>query len=283
MENVTRTVYSSYIQTNLFLDLASQYFENSTLNEKLGVQSRILPTADQKSRLAAYVIGNRGHNFVVGANGIPKPERVQHRASDAALYGQVPFVLRPLNNDLSQADRAKYCLRLEQDISGTRYAAYYGRRLDKSNTVAQMQVKNVVNGVETTAPFVPNSSNLNPTPPDLSSTGTNTTDGSYLLTVATLALTISEAEAQELLNVAKVMYGDESYAIISEIGLVTGVDKSVPVNSQAGNFQMNELLVAQIAAHSPALIPLAFNPTGATVTLNVGSTEPLLNLTTVGG
>ena len=84
MENVTRTVYSSYIQTNLFLDLASQYFENSTLNEKLGVQSRILPTADQKSRLAAYVIGNRGHKTEAqpmaggGTRGFEPYETAQH-------------------------------------------------------------------------------------------------------------------------------------------------------------------------------------------------------------
>lgn len=278
MENITRTVYASSVQTNLFLKTAQAYPENSTLNEKFGIQARVLPAATDTPSLNCYVIGNKGHQSVIGAEGIPKTEPVQHRATDAALYGHIPFVLRPLNNDLSQTDRAKYALRLEEVHDGIRYAAYYARRLDKTNTVAQMQVKTVVNGVETTTPFVPNSSNLNPSPPAVASTGVNTTDGSYVSAVATLTLSISESEAAEILNVAKVLYGDEGYAIISEIGLVTSVDKVVNVTSTAGNFTMNEVIVAQIAAFSPAMIPLNFNPTGASVVLNVGSTEPLLAL-----
>lgn len=278
MENITRTVYAASIQTNLFLKTPQAYPENTTLNEKFGINNGILPSSTDVPSLGYYTIGNKGHQNVIGSEGIPKMEPVQHRATDAALYGHIPFVMRPLNNDLSQVDRAKYALRLEQVIDGIRYALYYARRLDKTNVSTQMQMKTVNNGVETTTPFVPNSSNLSPTPPAITSTGVNTTDGSYVSAVATLTIRISEAEASEILNVAKVLYGDEGYAIVSEIGLVTGVDKVVQVTSTAGNFTMNEVIVAQIAAFSPALIPLNFNRTGADVVLNVGATEPLLNL-----
>lgn len=278
MENITRTAYSAYIQTCLFLNTPPAYPTNSTLNEKLNVNAGQLPSQTDRNSLAAFVIGNKGHQGVAGTNGVWKTEPVQHRATDASLYGQLPFVLRPLNNDLSQTDRAKYCLRLEEVHDGVRYAAYYGRRIDKTNVVPQMLLKNVTNGVETTQPFVPNSSNLNPTPPQIASTGVNTTDGSYVMAVATLTLSITEADAQEFLNVSKVIYGDESYAIISELGLVTGVDKVVQVSSTAGNFQMNELIGAQIAAFAPAMTPVNFNPTGVDIVLNVGATEPLLNL-----
>lgn len=278
MESITRTVYAASIQTNLFLKTAQAYPDNTTLNEKFGINARILPATTDTPSLNCYVIGNRGHQTVVGAEGIAKTEPVQHRATDAALYGHIPFVLRPMNNDLSQTDRAKYALRTEEVHDSIRYAAYYARRLDKTNMVTQMLVKTVTNGVETTTPFVPNSSNLNPVPPVVSSTGVNTTDGSYVSAVATLTIAISEAEAAELLNVAKVLYKDEGYAIISEIGLVTSVDKVVNITSTAGNFSMNEIIVAQIAAFSPAMIPVNFNPSGADVVLNVGSTEPLLAL-----
>ena len=278
MENITRTVYAASVQTNLFLKTAQAYPENSTLNEKFGINSRILPAATDTPSLSCYCIGNRGHQSVIGAEGIPKTEPVQHRATDAALYGHIPFVMRPINNDLSQTDRAKYALRLEEVHDGVRYAVYYARRLDKTNTVTQMQIKTVSNGVETTTPFVPNSSNLNPTPPVIASSGVNTTDGSYVSAVAALTISITEAEAAEIINVAKVLYGDEGYAIISEIGLVTGVDKVVQITSTAGNFTMNEVIVAQIASFAPAMIPLNFNPTGADIVLNVGATEPLLAL-----
>jgi hypothetical protein len=278
MENITRTVYAAYVQTCLFLNTSPAYPTNSTLNEKLNINAGVIPAGSDRPSLAAYCIGNKGHQGVSGTEGIFKTEPVQHRATDASLYGQLPFVLRPINNDLSQADRAKYCLRLEEIHDNVRYAAYYGRRIDKTNVVPQMLLKNVTNGVETTQPFVPNSSNQNPTPPQIASTGVNTTDGSYVQAVAALTLSITESDAAEFLNVAKVIYGDESYAIISEIALVMGVDKVVQVTSTAGNFQMNELIGAQIAAFSPAMVPVNFNPTGVDISLNVGATEPLLNL-----
>lgn len=278
MENITRTVYAAYMQTCLFLNTPPAYPTNSTLNEKLAINAGVIPASTDRPSLAAYVIGNKGHQGVSGTDGIFKTEPVQHRATDASLYGQMPFVLRPINNDLSQADRAKYCFRKEVVIDGTRYAGYYGRRIDKTNVVPQMLLKNVANGVETTQPFVPNSSNQNPTPPQIASTGVNTTDGSYVQAVAALTLSITESDAAEFLNVAKVIYGDESYGIISELALVMGVDKVVQVTSTAGNFTMNELIGAQIAAFSPAMVPVNFNPTGVDITLNVGATEPLLNL-----
>lgn len=279
MQNATRTVYGAYIQSCLLLGIPPTYPEHSTLNEKLGIQSGVLPTADQFPRLRYYTVGNRGHQLVVGANGIPKPEPVQHRATDAALYGHMPLVLRPVSNDLTAGERAKYALRREETHEGVRYAAYYLRRLDMTNVVPSMEYKVVSGGTEQTSPFVPNSSNLNPTPPQVNNTGVNLTSGDYVSASARLSLSISEAEASELLNVAKVIYDDEGYAIISEIGLCTGVDKVVQVTSSAGGtFNFNEAIGVQIASHVDGLYPMVFASTGVQIALNVGAAEPLLSL-----
>jgi hypothetical protein len=282
MENIVRSVYLQYLQTCLLTGRTPTFPQYTTLNEKLAINSGVLPAPTDDTNLKAYVIGNKGHQGVAGAEGIFKTEPVPHRATDSSLYGQIPFVLVPVTSDISQIARAKYCLRREEVWDGIRYAAYYGRRIDFTNTVPQMQLKTVTNGVESTTPFVPSSSNLNPTAPDITSTGVNTVDGSYVAAVAALTLVLTEDDATQLLNVAKVIYGDQDLAIISEIGLVTGTDKVVQVTSSAGNFNMNELIVAQIGAYVPAMIPLVFNNTGTTIALNVGATEPTLTLTSTG-
>lgn len=279
MESVTRTVYSAYIQTCMLLDIPPSYPANSTLNQKFGIQNGVLPTQDERPYLGYYCIGNRGHQLVVGGEGIPKPEPVQHRATDAALYGHIPFVLREITDDLTSVERARYALRREETHGGETYVAYYLRRLDLTNVTPIMNHKVVTDGVEVTSPFVPNSSNLNPTPPEIVNTGVNVTNGEYVSASAILTLSLTEADALELINVAKVLYDDEYYSIISEIGLCTGIDKVVQVTSSlGGTFNFNEAIVTQIASHIPAMIPLKFSNTGTDVTLAVGATEPLFSL-----
>lgn len=282
MENIVRTAYLQYLQTCLLTGRTPTFPQYTTLNEKLNINSGVLPGTTDLTNLKAYCIGNKGHLNVTGAGGVGLQSPVPHRATDSALYGQIPFVLRPVTSDLSQVARANYCLRREEVWDSIRYAAYYGRRIDFTNTVPQMELTTVVNNVSTTVPFVPSSSNLNPTPPDITSTGVNTVDGSYVSAVAALALVITEDDATELINVAKVMFGDQRLAIISEIALMTGTDKVVQVTSTAGNFNMNELIVAQCGAFVPSMVPLVFNNTGTTIALNVGATEPTLSLTSTG-
>lgn len=279
MEQVTRTIYGSYIQTCLLLDVPPQYPQNSTLNEKFGIQSGVLPTSTERPHLGYYTVGNKGHTGAVGVGGVLKHQTVQHRATDAALYNHLPFVLRPLTNDLTAVARAKYGLRRVEVHGGVQYAAYYLRRVAMTGITPTMNLV-VINGNDRQeAPFVPNSSNLNPTPPDINNTGVNVTDGQYVVASAILPLTISADEASELLNVSRILYdGDEGYAIISEIGLCTGVDKVVEITGPSGTFNMNEAIGVQIAAHVPALISLPSANEGATINLSVGATEPMFAL-----
>lgn len=280
MESATRTVYSSYIQTCLLLGLPPIYPANTTLNEKFGILHDVLPASTDRPRLGYYGIGNRGHQLVVGTEGIPKPEPVQHRGTDAALYNQLPFVLRPIANDLTSVERARYALRREEIHNGEIYAAYYLRRLDLTNVTPIMESKVINEGQQVTTPFIANSSNLSPTPPNITSTGVNVTSGEYVSASAKLALSLSQDEISELYNVAKVLYNDENYAIISEICLCTGVDKVIQVTgSQGGTFNFNEAIGVQIATHIPSMLVLKSSNEGVSITLSVGATEPLFALT----
>jgi hypothetical protein len=279
MESSTRTVYGVRVQTCLELNIPMEYPANSTLNEKFGIQASTIPAATDRPYLGGYVIGNKGHTLVLGAEGVAKPSPVQHSATDAALYGHLPFVLRPVNNDLTSTERAKYVLRKEEVHNGQTYAAYYLRRIDLSAVTSVMETKTVTNGVEQVTPFVPNSSNLNPTPPVVNNQGVNVVDGTYVTAHAKLSLSMTQWEIDELKNVGLVLYNDSGFAIISEIGLCTFVDKTVQVTaSGGGTFNFKEAIGCQIASHIPALVPADFSNTGVIQELKVGATEPLFSL-----
>lgn len=280
MEQMTRTVYSAALQTALYTKRTVPIKTNSTLNERFSIQAGQLPTADNPPFAGYYSLGNGGHTFTVGADGIPKPEPIQHRSTDAAAFKPLPFVLRLPANDLSPTDRAKYGLRRQETWQGVTYIAYYMKRIDFTGVTVDMQYKTVSGGVTTTTEFVPDSSNLNPTPPDLSSTGVNLTDGSYVSADARIDLSLSASDCQELLNVAQIMYNDPRAAIVSEILYCSGVDQSVDVSSGVGNgtFSFLEVIAAQVMTFVSAFVAVQFLNNGVDIILDVGATEPLLNL-----
>lgn len=279
MDNLTRTIYSSYLATVLNLGLTYEMIEKSTLNEKFGVQSGISPAPGVIPSIGYFGIGNGGHKLSVGANGYTKSEAVQHRARDAALYNHIPFILRELTDDIDVTERIKYGMRRKETYNSTQYIAYYLRRLDFTNVITTNEYITVNSGVETVTDFTPNTSDLNPTPPDLTSTGTNVVTGDYLKSSAKINLEFTETDIAELLNVFNIIYGDNSYAIISEICLVSGVDKvvqSFAANNAVINF--NEVIAAQVATYVNTLYPLSYINTGFNIALDVGICESLLKI-----
>ena len=187
--------------------------------------------------------------------------------------------MRPIASDLSTSQRAQYALRQIVTYGGVQYAAYYLRRIDFTGVATQMEINTVLNNVTNTTPFVANSSNLNPTPPALNSSGVNVVSGNYASSDALVALGFSTADAAELINVAQIIYGDPGYAIISEVGLVSGVDAVVAVNAgTSGAFNMAEVIAAQIVSFVNNFLPVNYLADGTAINLNVGSTEPLFSL-----
>lgn len=279
MNNIVRTIYGSFLQTCGLLKLPFAMKGNTTLNEKFNIQAGVAPTADQLPYLGYFSLGIGGHKYIAGADGIAIPEPVQHLATDAALYKHLPFVLREPELDLSSAQRANYALRKQVQYNGKTYWAYYLKRFTRDNVTPVMEYRTINNGVTVASAFVPNASNLNPTPPDLNSLGTNVVDGSYVAASAKFDLTLSDFDVSELLHAAQVIYGDEAYAIISEVALCTGVDKQVSAPGVTGNFNFMEAIAVQVATFVSVNSALKFSQNGVQLILDVGACEPLFNIT----
>lgn len=273
MENIVRTVYGAVVQTSLLTGTPIDYAAFTTLNEKFGIQATTLPTQLQRPVLGYLVVGNGGHLIKTGADSTMVPVIVQHKTTDSALFRHMPLVLRETNDDLTAPQQQNYALRKLENHDGIDYYAYYAKRLTLSNTVVQMELKTVSGGITTTVPFVPNSSNMNPIPVVVPPGGANSTSGSYVTATDKINIEFTDWEIAEYLNVAKVIYGDDDFAIISEIGLCTGVDKP------AGTF--NEVIGCQIATHLGCYYAMKQLQNGLDILVDVGVTEPLYNITPI--
>lgn len=273
MSSTNRTIYGSVLQTTQYAKTPFSLVPNTTLNEKFNVQAGIVPPTVPS--VGYYCIGNGGHKLQTGANGLALIQALSHSATDAALYSHLPFVLRPVTNDLTITERAKYILRTQVSYNSQNYIAYYGKRLDMSSAQLTMKIQTNVNGTTTTASFVPAAANLSPTPPTINNTGVNPLAGQYALVSSTLGLALTAAETQEIINAATIIYGDPAYAIISEIGMCSGVDKAITL-SNGDTFQ--EAIAVQITSHVSTFHLLQSASNGVTGTLQIGSAEPMLVL-----
>ena len=278
MENITRTIYGNYIQTCNYLGKTPEIAPFSTLNHKFNVNAGMVPNANEYTAMRYFCIGLGGHGFSSGADLVPRFSQLQHKSTDAALYGHLPFVLRPIDMDLSDIERANYALRVQENYGGNPYYAYYLRRLDLSAVEPEMLYHTLNAGNEVITPFIPSDANINPTPTAVSS-GVNVVSGDMTSVMARIGITFSTAQINEILNAAKIIYGDENYAIISEVGLCTGVDRDVVVGAAGGgSFTQPEAICVQIAAFISAMINLQTANRSVTFEMDVGASEPLLEM-----
>jgi len=278
MENIVRTVYSAHLQTAQYMDLPLTIKPNSTLNEKFNVHAGLTLAGGELPTLKYLCIGNGGVRVTVGADGTPKTEVVQHRPRDAALYKHLPFVLRPIANDLTASERIKYRMRRLETHNGATYAAYYARLMDVSSTVPVLELRTVNSGVVTSVEFSPNVGDLNPTPPAIGTGGVLVTTGDYIAANAKVPFTMGVTDIEEFMNVCNVIYGDPNYAIISEIALCSGVDRVVTGDFNGASIGYTEAIAMQVCNFIGTFLPMNAINRNMTVMLNVGSVEPLLTL-----
>lgn len=279
--DITRTCYGGQLQTCLWLRRPYAILTNTTLNEKLDIQSGVYPANNVYPALGYMAIGNGGHKLALGADGLIGTDPQQQESTNASPFKMMPFVLREETNDLTTAQQANYALRREETWNGTRYYAYYLKRIDLSNVNPTLEYITVDGDTKTVTPWVPDSSVLNPVPQALSSTGVNTTDGDYISVSAQVPVNFTADDMTELMNMSQVMFGDPKFAIVSEIALCQGTDKTVD-SPAPGNttIPFNEAIAVQVASFVPAFVVAQFSQTGFDMVLDCGTTEPLFNVST---
>jgi hypothetical protein len=275
METVQRTAYSAHLQTCKLLDKPFTVVPNSTLNQKFNLFASQVPATNEYPKLGYIGIGNKGTTYELVAGNFLLTTSIPHLSRHAANYNFIPFVVRPVANDISAEERLKYRLRVPTTIGGQQYIVYYLRTLNLNNVIPTIELRNVNDGVITNTPFIPDLSDLLPVHPVLSNPDLNNPNGDYLVSTAKITFLLNQADITNIMEACEIIYGDPRYAVINEICLVTGVDKiqSGVFGGTTSNY--TDVIAAQVAAFISQNHILTDSTAEIEIGLNVGSVEPL--------
>lgn len=277
MKNTVRTLWGAALQSSLFLKIPYNVLQFTTLNEKLDIQKRVLPATSETPTELLLVAGVGGHYYENNATGIPKTKYYRHEPSDAALYHQLPFVKRLLTNDLSQEQRLGYAGRKVVMEDGVEKVEYWAKRLNLANVVTKYWKITTVNGVEDLVEYVPDSTNLNPLPKMTPADSSITTSNIKLAVSNIVKIQFTPFDVVEWLSVCNQELGDSEFGIISEMALVSGVDKVIPAPAAGGsNFNFKEVVAMQITSFLDARYDVVGSNLGFEKTLDLGDAELLM-------
>lgn len=278
MEKSTRSALGALLQTSQKFGKPLEIVKNSTLNQKFGIFEDMIPEPDDNISVQYVAIGNGGHRTEVGKDNLTLFNSIPHQPRHTSLYKQMPFIIRPVELDLTAAERLNYRLRKEIVVSGQRYAAYYLKKLNLITTIPTLEYRTIVDGVVTSTPWEPSLDDLNPSPPLLNPNQVLSTGDDYIAASSRVPLVFNAEETAELINVATILYGNPGYAIVSEIALCSGVDKLVSGNFNGVSMNYTEAIAVQVNDFLATLFVAPFQTNGVTIDLDAGSVEPLLVL-----
>lgn len=283
MESIVRAVNGALLQTCQLLGLPLVLKPHTTLNEKFNIHADIAINDTDIPHAQYMAIGNGGHRMKVGTGNIAYPEPLQHRPRDMALFNHLPFVLREPLNDLTATERSNYRLRRTETHNGVTYVAYYLKVLNLSKTLPQIEYRTVTDGVTTSTMFEATLGDMNPVAQDIPSTGVVTTTGDYIAATAKVTFDMDANDIAEFLNVVSVLYGDSNYAIISELALCSGVDRSVTGNFNGVSVGYTDAIAVQVVSFISEFYVAKSNNASISVAMDIGSVESMLNLQSAGG
>lgn len=290
------TIYSAALQTSLHRGNPHDIWPNSTIPESLALKPEVIAAgnagmwittpysfAETRSLKACCVcIGNGGHRLrtELGVT-IPTFEPRPHMATDAGLFNQIPFVVKPIDSDLNATDRARFCLRRTMRIGGQLYVAYFGRVLSELDLAAPDIAKRVItSSSDVSQPWLPTSADLTPALTDTDPTGS--TNEVYVTASYSDQITFTEQDIAWLREACLLLYGSERYAYISEIAVCTGVKHAVTnrydnAGSTTSAFSgANEYVGVQASSYTYAAWDAQAHATGFNFAVNTAVTEPLL-------
>lgn len=281
-KKVVTTMAALNNQVAKHLGIPVEYPEKSTLNERLNILSNVLPGSDVYPVSQYMCIGDRGHVMSVDSEGDSTAVPIKHDPTDAAPYRIRPFVLRPIDDDLSDEARGRFAHRRLEEYNGKRYWAYYLMDVPVTNVKVQRLKITVRNGVREVTPFNYNDTNLYPTRPEMPdynydySDQTTLSDGDYVQAVATIRLELTAEDIANYLNVCKIITGSPEKSAISEWCLVSGVDYNATGESYTGApFTYREVVGSQVVTFLTAFAMASLSNGGLGYDITIGQTLPL--------
>ncbi len=259
-KNTTKTLAFAKMEILRSLTLPYTVDQYSTLNEKFDI-GNITPPPNGYPDLKYLAIGNRGTKNA-GIGNLVNIQR--HSPKDAALFEHIPFVMVPVNQDLTIANRLKYRIRKLETYNGVDYFAYYLKVVDFNSATISTKTVDIVDGVRTETPYEPSVTSLTPSPVVISNTEVNTVNSRHLITSAVITVALDSTDITNIIEACRIKYnGDIREAMLSELAIVGGYD--IDVSNSLGGLAASykEVRCAQIMVHMCSIHYLQTEPEGA--------------------
>ena len=278
VDRVHHTIWGVRLATMAQLGIPLSHMPHTTLNERLGIYESGRFTDKDKLRTFWYCIGNNGVNIVAGPEEIYTNEPVDYDPRTPVAYNPMPFVLRRLNDDLTDTERENYRLRRKENHNGVDYWAYYAKKFDIEKVV-RVLIERTENGTTVPSEYTTTSDLLYPKKPVVSPRRVEKTSNEKIFVSCPASIIFTEQDVQEFYEVCRIKYNSTAPAIVSEIGLIMGVDERY--RSPVDGIQYQELKCATVATLLNSLHDLNYNPDGFVEQLSVGDKAPLLTMSTL--
>lgn len=280
-KNVTITLQSIKLQTELLMGLDIDIPEKSTLNEHLKINAGVTPES-QDYKMEWLVLGNGGHK-VTTISGIAVPIPVKHSPKAAAPNNIIPIVVREMDNDVSDTERERLGLRSIEEYSGTRYIVYRAVKMDWAGVKVQEYKTTYADGSEDVDTFEYSDDELYPKQQEMPDYNVEVDDqveienGTAVSAYATPRIEIDEWLIQEIVNAANVVYGNANAAVVSEFAICSGVTaKATGPSATGSDISYNEVFNAQVCIFIATFENFAIQNKSLAYTIEVGNSEPML-------
>lgn len=277
MEKTVRTIIGDKLQTAHKINRPYSWSPNSVMNDILGILPTDRPAGTPWTQYATLGIGGLATKFYdnnTRAESFPLP----HDTTDTGHYKQVPWVARPIAQDLTPEERKPFRLRTLEDRPDGRYALYWAYKLDMTSTNVRTEYRRIENGQIISDPWEPTQANQFPKPPVIGQGEVLVTGDDYVAATAKTTLKFTPWMMDELINVGNVMFNSENAIFLTEIGLCSGIDVEHRGNFNGQMLSYTEASGVQITDFVSTMLPTNFNRAGASVNLDIGAVEPLLKL-----
>lgn len=276
MKKSTRTIYGALLDTARRFNEPLPILENSTLNEKFECFQELKPRVDEFPYTQYFAIGLKGVNYIIDTDGLVATKYREYNPRWGALLSHIPFIMRPVDEDLTAAERQNYRMRVIREFHGRFYACYYLRKLVLDKYPVAAEHRKLIDGNVVPTDWKPTVADLNPTPLPVDPNQVIRTGDDYLAAVKRFEIEFTPNEIQEILDVVNIVHGDPDKANITELALVSGIERTVNGNFNGIEQPYTEAIYAQVTDFVKTTISAPNALMGDTIFVDAGSNEPLI-------
>lgn len=246
---------------------------NTTLNEKFTLDTEYSTPAGEYPTLRYYSIGVGGKPIIDDPDSF---KFSKHNVTDASLFNQIPFVMKPVDKDLTKDEQSEYKFRRVETHNEIEYAVYYLKAIEDTELRDFYYQIDTVDGESVLDIFNSNTDNmLNPKPIDKTVNDVNLIKSSYIAKLIKFFFILSKKDVDNIKDVMEILKIKASH--ITEIGINSGYE--LDVKDEETNYVETKAIDVQLAYVLDTDLFIATDMLASdeiTLWIEIGGSEPLM-------